>query len=63
MPIVHAQIVSGRSGAQKRRLIEEVSAAVVRALDVPLDTVRVLVSEVEPECWGVGGVPKGPVRD
>lgn len=62
MPIVSAQILAGRTADQKRRLIAEVSDAVVRALDVPLDTVRVLVTVVEPECWGVGGVPKSPAR-
>lgn len=58
MPLLHAHIVRGRSAEQRRRLIAEVTDAVVRALDVPRETVRVLVHEVEPDSWGVGGVAK-----
>ena len=38
---------------------------VARTLDTPIDRVRVLISEVDPDLWGIGGVPysvaRGPV--
>ena len=38
---------------------------VADTLDTPIDRVRVLVSEVDPDLWGIGGVPysvaRGPV--
>ena len=39
---------------------------VADTLDTPIDRVRVLVSEVDPDLWGIGGVPysvaRGPVE-
>ena len=46
--------------------VEEVSKVVAGTLDTPIDRVRVMVSEVDPDLWGVGGVPysvaRGPVE-
>lgn len=58
MPIVQVQMIAGRTPEQKRRLIAEVTDAVVRAVDANRETVRVILTEVEAEHWGVGGVPK-----
>ena len=59
MPIITINILSGRSAEKKRRLIREVSEAAARSLEVPIGTVRVLIQEVAPEHWGVGGEDKG----
>ena len=57
MPIVHIEILEGRPASKKRALIEQVTDAVVKSLDVRPEQVRVLLREVPPEQWAVGGVP------
>jgi 4-oxalocrotonate tautomerase len=57
MPIVHNEIREGRPASKKRALIEEVTQAVVHALEVQPEQVRVLLREVPSDQWAVGGVP------
>lgn len=58
MPIITAQIVSGRTAEQKRNLMAELADAAIRALGVPEQSVRVIVTEVPPEHWGIGRTTK-----
>ncbi|WP_426984130.1 4-oxalocrotonate tautomerase [Brevibacillus borstelensis] len=58
MPIVQIQVLEGRDKQQIARLIASVTEAVVESLEVKPEQVRVLVSEVPPTHWGVGGVTK-----
>jgi 4-oxalocrotonate tautomerase len=62
MPFVRIDLVRGRDKAVLMRLVEEVSQVVARTLDTPIDRVRVLVSEVDPDLWGIGGVPYSVAR-
>jgi 4-oxalocrotonate tautomerase len=62
MPFVRIDLVRGRDKAVLMRLVEEVSEVVARTLDTPIDRVRVLVSEVDPDLWGIGGVPYSVAR-
>jgi 4-oxalocrotonate tautomerase len=66
MPFVRIDLVRGRDKAVLIRLVEEVSKVVADTLDTPIDRVRVMVSEVDPDLWGVGGVPysvaRGPIE-
>ena len=55
MPIVQIHLMEGRTDAQKEALIEEVSEAIVRSLDAPLDSVRVIISEMPKQHFGIGG--------
>ena len=57
MPIVHIEILEGRPASKKRALIEQGTQAVVSSLDVKPAQVRVLLREVPPDQWAVGGVP------
>ncbi len=57
MPIVHIELLAGRPAGVKRALIEQVTNAVVNTLGVQPAQVRVLLQEVPPEHWAVGGVP------
>jgi 4-oxalocrotonate tautomerase len=57
MPIIHIHLVEGRDGDAKSRLVQKVTDAVEQALAVPRPTVRVLLHEVPPASWAVGGVP------
>lgn len=56
MPLVEITLVEGRTPARIRSLISEIHQAVVRTLDAPPDTVRVIVREVPPTHWAAGGV-------
>jgi 4-oxalocrotonate tautomerase len=57
MPIAQIMILEGRTEAQRRALIRSVTAAIVESLAVQPDSVRVLIQEIPPLHWGVGGVP------
>jgi len=56
MPIAHIQILQGREPALKATLIHAVTAAIVDTLRVKPESVRVILQEVPPEHWGIGGV-------
>ncbi len=58
MPIVMINLLEGRDAARKQALLREVTNAVVRTLGVPPQAVRVLLKEVPPTHWAVGGVSK-----
>jgi 4-oxalocrotonate tautomerase len=64
MPIIDVMLLKGRPYEKKLRLIQELTDATVRALDVTPDQVRVILREVHPSHFAVAGVPKGePPRD
>lgn len=56
MPIVHIHMMEGRSDEQKEAVIREVTAALVRAIDAPPESVRVLIDEMPKQHFGIGGV-------
>ena len=56
MPIANIQILAGRPAQAKQALIRSVTAAIVESLQVKPESVRVIVQEVPPEQWGIGGV-------
>ena len=62
MPLIQVTMVEGRTDEQKRALIAELTAAAVRALDVPTDRVRIAIYNVSGMDWGIGGVPYADVR-
>ncbi|HVW51883.1 MULTISPECIES: 2-hydroxymuconate tautomerase [unclassified Trinickia] len=55
MPIAHLYILEGRDEEKKERLIAEVSEAIHRAIDAPLEAVRVIVTEMPKAHFGIGG--------
>ncbi|MNG38568.1 2-hydroxymuconate tautomerase [compost metagenome] len=55
-------MMEGRSAEQKEAVIREVSDAMSRAVDVPLDRVRVLIHELPKSHWGIAGEPASKVR-
>ena len=56
MPIANLQILQGREAPLKATLIRAVTAAIVDSLKVKPESVRVIITEVAPEHWGIGGV-------
>ncbi len=55
MPIAQLHIIEGRSDEQKERLIAEVTSAIARSLDAPEESVRVLITEMPKQHFGIGG--------
>lgn len=60
MPVVHVNVVAGRSPEKLAKMAKQVTDAVAQSLDAPVASVRVLVHEIAPEHWFVAGEPKSP---
>jgi 4-oxalocrotonate tautomerase len=56
MPLVQIHILEGRTPELKKKLITEVTNAVINSLDAPRENVRVVIYEVPKSHWSVGGV-------
>lgn len=56
MPIIQFNLLEGRTHEQKKRLAAKVTDAVVEALGVPRDSVRILIHEMGAHDFSVGGV-------
>lgn len=57
MPIIEVKMMHGRSDEQKSRLIKELTAACNRAIDAPVDNIRVLLHEIPKPHFGISGKP------
>lgn len=55
MPIAQINILEGRTDKQKEALIHEVTDAIVRALDAPVESVRVIINEMPRQHYGIAG--------
>jgi len=56
MPEIVVYLLEGRSVEQKRGLVKDVTAAVVKNLGVPIESVTVSLLETTKEAKGKGGV-------
>ena len=57
MPIVQISMIAGRTPEKKELLIKKVTDAIVEALQIPADKVRIILNEVPKENLGYGGIP------
>lgn len=57
MPLVHIDMMRGRPPEKIERMIAAVSEAIADSLEAPISTVRVVVNEMEPHQYGIGGKP------
>ncbi len=55
MPNIEMFVVEGFSDQQKENLIDALTAATVQAIDAPIDSVRVWLTEVPETNFGIGG--------
>lgn len=60
MPIIHANVLAGRSHEQKAAFARAVTGAAVEHLKVPASAVRVVFHEIDPADWFTAGEPKAP---
>lgn len=56
MPFAQIYLIEGRSTEQKRAVIEKVTQALQEAVGAPKENVRVWITEVPQENWGIAGV-------
>jgi len=57
MPLVEISLIEGRDAETKRRMIAEVTDAIVRTSGAPAKVVTVIIRDVPESDWGSGGVP------
>jgi len=55
MPFVNVKITSGASKAQKEELIEGITKLLATVLDKNPASTHVVIEEIDPDNWGVGG--------
>ena len=55
MPIIHVEMLEGRTTDQKRTLAAELTEAFVRSCGGDAANVRVVMRDVPPENWAIGG--------
>ncbi|WP_417543273.1 2-hydroxymuconate tautomerase [Marinobacter sp.] len=55
MPIAQLYVIEGRTDEQKETLIREVSEAMARSLDAPLERIRVMITEMPKQHFGIAG--------
>ena len=56
MPIIQVNLLEGRTTDQKRKLVANVTEAVVKSLDVKPDAVRIILQEMARDDYAIGGV-------
>ena len=54
MPIVRIDMWQGRTVAQKKKLIQEITDVFVR-IGTPKDAVQVIIREIPKDDWGIKG--------
>lgn len=62
MPVIQISMLEGRGADDKRTLVGAVTDAVTESLGVGREQVRVLIYEVPPGSWAVGGTTKEDER-
>ncbi|MFP7296787.1 2-hydroxymuconate tautomerase [Neobacillus niacini] len=55
MPFIQVNILKGRSPEKKELLIREVTNVVSEVLEAPVQSIRIMINELEPEHWGIAG--------
>lgn len=56
MPYVTVKMIEGRTEEQKRALVKEVTEAVSRTVNAPVENVTVFIEEMSKNNYGVAGV-------
>jgi len=56
MPLIQVTLVRGRPREMKDKLAEELTQAVIRSTNSPVEAIRVIINEIESDDWFVGGV-------
>jgi 4-oxalocrotonate tautomerase len=63
MPVIIINMLEGRSVEKKRKLLRKVTDAVVEALEVEPESVRIIINEIPKENFAVAGLPIEEFRE
>lgn len=63
MPIIEMHLMVGRPTELKRRVMAAVARAAAEALECPIDTVRILITEHQLDEFSVAGVSVAEKRE
>jgi 4-oxalocrotonate tautomerase len=55
MPIIKVHLIKGRTVDQKRKLVANITDAVVKSLDVKNEDVRIILQEMAKDDYAVAG--------
>ncbi|MFJ8064459.1 4-oxalocrotonate tautomerase [Psychrobacillus sp. NPDC096426] len=55
MPIIHVNLLEGRPKEKVAEVIEKITKTVSETLDAPVESIRVLVTEIPQTHWGRAG--------
>ena len=55
MPIIQVHLIKGRTVDQKRKLVANITDAVVKSLDVKNENVRIILQEMAKDDYAVAG--------
>lgn len=58
MPIVHIDLIAGRSQEQLKNLVKDVTDVVSKNTGAPAEHIHVILSEMQKNRYSVGGVLK-----
>lgn len=58
MPLIHIDLIEGRSEDQLRGLVKDVTAAVVKNTGAPAEHVHVVLNEMQKNRYSVAGILK-----
>ncbi|WP_412520562.1 2-hydroxymuconate tautomerase [Staphylococcus simulans] len=58
MPIVNIKLIEGRTDEQLKALVKEVTDAVEKTTNADRNAISVVLEEMKPTHYGVGGVRK-----
>ncbi len=56
MPMINVELLDGRTDEMKVRLIQEVTEAMSKTLEIEKEEIDVILHEVERKHWAKGGV-------
>jgi 4-oxalocrotonate tautomerase len=62
MPIVEIKLWIGRNKEMKRKLIENVSRTVAETLEISIDRIELIITDVPKENWGKHGVQASELK-
>ncbi|MGX7029889.1 2-hydroxymuconate tautomerase [Vagococcus zengguangii] len=62
MPIVHIELLEGRTDEQKKSMVQEVTEAISKTSGAPKENIHVVIQEMKKEHYAVGGVLKSELN-
>lgn len=55
MPLVHIDLIEGRSDEQLRGLVKDVTEAIAKNANVPAERIHIVLNEMKKDRYSVGG--------